>query len=254
MNKKLGIFPVNLKVWRLYFTKCLVILLIISALLFTGCVEKENQLKTTPPPAASSISTIPSPTATSISTPTATDQIVTYPSREEVIKYVANIKKVPPNEVELIEFKNIQGAYMIFPQTYHEGGYVAVSLLVSNYTAIVMAYKDDSNVFTKGNYTASTIEEKKLFDLLINVTFRKNGTGPFFGRLIPVNINITNSSCILNKSEIYSVNYTCASIESSYATFEFISRFNGFHGYWPNSNGWVDVKTKQIWIENQPNV
>ena len=258
MNKKLEKLPIDLKVWRLgniksillqilgkdwclYFTKCLAILLITSALLVTGCVEKENQLETTPSPAA-----IP------ISTPTATEQIVTYPSREEVIKYVANIKKVSPNEVELIDFQNIHEAYMIFPQTYNEGGYVAVSLLVSNYTAIVMAYKDDDAVVIEGDYTASTIEEKKLFVLLTNVTFPDSGSKAFFGRLVPINITVTNSSGILNKSEIYLVNYTVASIESPYATFEFISRFNSFHGYWPDSNGWVDVKTKQIWIKDQP--
>lgn len=181
------------------------------------------------------------------------DQNVTYPTRDEVITYVAKMKKVPLNEVEIIEFQTIGfGAGFEPVKTIQEGGYVAVSLLVSNYSAVVMAYKDYNNVSIIGNYTPSTIEEKNLFDLLKNITFPSNTV--FNGKLIPTNITILNSSSEISRNDAYQVEYFYDKFEDSPdATFEFVSKFNSYHGYWPSSNGMVDVKTKRILIRMQPN-
>jgi len=182
------------------------------------------------------------------------DQNVTYPTRDEVITYVAKMKKVPLNKVEIIDFQIIGcGAGFEPVKTIQEGGYVAVSLFVSNYSAVVMAYKDYNNVFIIGNYTASTIEEKNLFDLLINITFPSQNT-VFYGKLFPTNITILNSSSEISRNDAYQVEYFVDKFEDSpYATFEFVSRFNSYHGYWPSSNGMVDVKKKCILIRMQPN-
>ena len=187
-----------------------------------------------------------------------------YPNQDEVKKYVADLKKMPQDEVEIIDFQNIGAANMMPTQAYHSGGYVAVSVIVANYTSLVMAYKNHSDVINIGNYTASTNEERKLFDLLMNITY--DGYGPFNGNLIPINITIVNSSYTINKNEtyklnytyelnyIYELNYTWSPIENPYASFKFVTSFNDFHGYWPGSYGWIDAKTKQIWIQMIPRV
>ena len=218
---------------------------IVTVAMFSGCVEEPKYEESGGTPTESKNLEI---------LDNHIDQILTYPTRGEVISYVAKMKKVPLNEVEIIEFQNIGFGPSWEPaKIFQEGGYVAVSLLVSNYSAVVMAYKDCNNVFIIGNYTASTIEEKNLFDLLMNITFPPPNT-VFYGKLIPTNITILNSSYLVSRIDIYQVEYGIGKFEDSpYATFEFVSKFNNFHGYWPSSNGMVDVKTKRILILMQPN-
>jgi len=217
---------------------------IVAVSMFSGCVEETKYEEGAETPTESENLEI---------SDNHTDQIVTYPTRDEVISYVAKINKVPLNEVEIIEFQTIGfGAGFEPVKTIQEGGYVAVSVLVSNYSAVVMAYKDYNNVFIIGNYTASTIEEKNLFDLLKNSTFPSNSV--FYGKLIPTNITILNSSYLVSRNDTFQVEYGIDKFEDSpYATFEFVSNFNHYHGYWPSSNGLVDVKIKRILIRMQPN-
>ncbi len=193
------------------------------------------------------------PTTTPAATPTVTPKL-TYPDREEVKKYVADLKKVPQDEVKIIDFQNIGAANMIPTRAYHSGGYVAVSVIITNYTSLVMAYKNYNDVINIGDHTASTDEEKKIFDLLMNITYDHNG--PFDGNLIPTNITIINSSYTMNKNEKYQINstYNLPTMANPYASFKFVTKFNGFHGYWPESYGWLDAKTKQIWIQMLPQV
>lgn|GEM_PF-2623058 len=121
----------------------------------------------------------------------------------------------------------------------------------------MIAYKDSNNVFIVEDYTAITINEKNLFDMLLNTTLNYP---PFGSKLIPFNITIINTSYIINKNDVYNLNNTWNSyekpnrspIEKPYATFEFVTEFNDFHGYWPGSFGWVDAEKKQILIAGQP--
>lgn len=224
----------------------LIAVVAIAALaIFSGCVEESKYEEGARTPTESKNLEILDPPS---------DKIITYPTRDEVISYVAKMKEAPLNEVEIIEFQTIGfGAGFEPVKTIQEGGYVAVSLLVSNYSAVVMAYKDYNNVFIIGNYTASTIEEKNLFDLLKNITFPPPNT-VFYGKLIPINITILNSSYVVSRNDTYQVEYVIDKFEDSpYATFEFATKFNSYHGYWPSSNGMVDVKTKRILICMQPN-
>lgn len=218
---------------------------IVAVAIFSGCVEEPKYEESAGTPTGSENLEILDPHI---------DEIATYPTRDEVISYVAKMQEVPLNEVEIIEFQTIGfGAGFEPVKTIQESGYVAVSLLVSNYSAVVMAYKDYNNVFIIEDYTASTIEEKNLFDLLKNITFPPPNT-VFYGMLIPTNITILNSSHLVSRNDTYQVEYGIDKFEDSpYAIFEFATRFNSYHGYWPSSNGMVDVKTKRILIRMQPN-
>lgn len=233
----------------------LTIIMIVYAVFFVGCVEKETNISIETP----TITMSPTSTPEQITEATTTPTPINYPNREEVIKYIADMKKVSLAEVKIIDFKNIPRPYG-FPlmYQYQTGGYVAVSMIVANYTAIVMAYKNSTDVVILEDYTASTLKEKNLFDVLTNISFGKNWPGPFFGKLIPFNITIINPSYVFNKNDLYGLNSTgygrLVNENSSYATFKFVSEFNDFHEYWPGSMGWVDVKTKSIWIQNQPRV
>ncbi len=227
----------------------------IVLILITGCVDMEKFEEVAPV----NVTTVSATTTVAI--PVVTPAI-TYPNTQEVKKYVADLKKVPQDEVKIIDFQNIRDANMVVTRAYHSGGYVAVSVIIANYTSLVMAYKNHSDVINIGNYTASTDEEKKLFDLLTNISYESYG--PFDGNLIPINITIIDSSYIINKNETYKLNFTLSSefysnsswspIENPYASFKFVTRFNGFHGYWPESYGWFDAKTKRIWILMIPQV
>jgi hypothetical protein len=214
------------------------ILLILAA----GCVEKEKIEKAAPV----------NVTTVSTDTPDATPALIpkiTYPTQEEVKKYLADLKKVPQDEVKIIDFQNI-GTQISPPSRFYNnsGGYVAVIVIISNYSSLVMAYHNHSDVISIGNYTASTNEEKKLFDLLRNITYYRNGVDN--GNLIPTNITIINSSYTINKNEKYQITYTydLPPMENPYASFKFVVYFIGNHGIWAESYGWIDVKTKHIWI------
>ncbi len=238
----------------------------IVLILIVGCLEREKFERvapinvttvSTPNDTSSGIDSVPPEGSYAYSTVAPT---LTYPYREDAKKYVADLKKVPQDEVKIIDFHNIGAANMIPYRAYHSRGYVAVSMIITNYTSLVLAYKNHSNVIIIGNYTASTNEEKELFDLLTNITFDHP---PFYGNLIPTNITIINSSYTINKNDVYKIgykfdsphitmiygNYTWYQIENPYAVFEFVTRFNDYHGYWPESYGWIDAKKKQIWIK-----
>lgn len=191
-------------------------------------------------------------TTVSTTTPSATAAVtpeITYPSQEEVTKYLADLKNAPQDEVKMIDFQNINvGANELPNRAYHRGGYVAVSVIISNYTSLVMAYKNHNDIISIGNYTASTIEEKRLYNLLRNITYYRNGY--YIGNLIPTNITIINPSYTINKNGVYQVNYTydLPPMTNPYASFEFVVYFIGNHGFWVQSYGWIDAKKKQIWI------
>jgi hypothetical protein len=234
----------------------LTIIVIAYALFFAGCVEKETIISIETPTITMSPASTPEQTTESTITPAT----ITYPNPEEVIKYVADKKHISSNEVKIVDFTRIsRGSSMSPPNRYQVGGYAAVRLIAANYTSLVIAYKNSSNVFIVGDYTAITINEKNLFEMLLNTTL---DFSPYGGKLIPFNITIINTSYIINKNEVYNLNNTWdfyekpnrSPIEKPYATFEFVTDFNDFHGYWPGSFGWVDAEKKQIWIAGRPTV
>jgi hypothetical protein len=168
-------------------------------------------------------------------TPSATPEIITspeiFPNKADVENYIINQKLANFSEVHVLNFAKIEKVDSIYTteKPYSSGGYVAVRMLVKNYTVLIMEYKDPDHLFIEANYSATSESEKRVFNELINYKLNNFyfGSGP----LTPTKITFLNAT---------------------YAEFKFISDWNEFHKYWIESYGTIDTVNNSIWIKLPP--
>lgn len=196
--------------------KIFVCLIIGLPLVFTiGCLETKPD-RMTPQP-------LPSVT------PSTTAEF--FPNKTHVVNYIADQKQVNIGEVHVLNFAKIEKVDSIYAteKPYSNGGYVAVRMLVKNYTVLIMEYKDPDHIFIEANYSAISENEKRVFDELIRYKLNSFyfGSGP----LTPTKITFLNAT---------------------HAEFKFVSDWNEFHKYWIESYGTIDKVNNSIWIKLPP--
>jgi len=177
--------------WRRFL--CLVLG---CSLIFTlGCLEPKLD------------NTSPQPTASPLKPSTIGESIRSsevFPNEKQVIDYIINQKSIQANDIQLLNFAKIEKINSIYTteKPYFTGDYVAVRMLIKNYTVITMEYKDSDHLFVEENYSAVSEKEKEVFDMLIKYKLDSFYFGN--GQLTPTRItfhNATNAEFIMKFAE-----------------------------------------------------